>query len=157
VSGGVTRQGASALCVVLLSVTACSGGSSSDDAAQPDAPARPTTAPDPTDDKSVAGAEPDADRRGGPELEPAATDLADFACTRTWRGSWKVSGAIVNTGTRPTRYTLTVVTLGDADDVVGQRVERLQVDDGDTAAFRWPRFAGGTAETCMPRLQREPA
>lgn len=96
----------------------------------------------------------------GPAADPsevAPADLANFACGRRANGRWGAEGIVTNSAGKPMVYTVTVVTVDDSQQVVGERIESFELKPDQTRPFSWRRFYRGAAAGCMPHVEREPA
>ena len=53
-------------------------------------------------------------------------------------------------------HSVTVVTVGGGDEVLGERAGSFTLKPDQTRTFTWPRFYQGPAEACLPRVLRRP-
>jgi hypothetical protein len=134
-------------------LSACGGDQAGDGAGDGDADGAAQPSAGPTATAGVtASARPAADE---PEVAPA--DLANFSCVRQGDGRWKATGDITNSTDRPMVYTVTVVTTDADAKVLGERVKSFTIEPEQSKSFTWPQFFRGSADTCMPHVQRKPA
>lgn len=148
--------------VASLVVAALPGcGADDGEAGEESAPARDAAATAEsgtgTDDAQAAktaapGAEPVA-----VEAEVAPADLANFACTRKPNGWWKAEGSVTNSAGRPMVYTVTVVTVDNSEQVLGEQIRSFELEPEQIERFGWPRFYRGDAAHCMPHVERTPS
>lgn len=102
-------------------------------------------------------ATPSAKAAREPVRKAAPADLANFACAPRGRKlRWEARGDLTNDADAPMVYTITVVTVGAADEVLGERAGSFTLQPGQTRTFTWPRFYRGPAEACLPRVLRRP-
>jgi hypothetical protein len=89
--------------------------------------------------------------------EAAPADLDNFVCDGRKGGPWRAEGVLTNSADERMVYTVTVVTVGAEDAVLGEKATSYQLDPEETTTFAWPRFYVGGAESCMPQVIRRPA
>jgi hypothetical protein len=117
-----------------------------------DSPDRSTDAPE------AATVAPSAKAARQPVRKAAPADLANFACSpRGKKHAWGARGDLTNYADAPMLYSLTVVTVGAGDEVLGERDGSFTLKPNQTRTFTWPRFYQGPAEACLPRVLRRPA
>ena len=147
-------SGVSALAALL---SGC-GGDESEPAAAP----KPTATASAAAQAPAPGAPAGAGGAGGSSVQPvsapqpqmAAGDLANFSCEQR-RRMWSASGDVSNSAKEPMVYTVTVVAVAGAA-VTGDETEEFVLEPGDTEHFVMPGVAGGSVDTCMPRVVRTP-